>query len=155
TVVKIYQTVSGELVLEKLIETLMMIAVEHAGAERGLLVLPRGDVQQIEAEATTGRDTVMVRLLGRPATPSELPDSVLQYVIRTQESVILDDALAQNLFSADGYIRQKRCRSVLCLPLVKQAKLIGVLYLENNLASHVFTPARISVLKLLSSQAAI
>jgi PAS domain S-box-containing protein len=155
TVVKIYQTVSGEIVLEKLIETLMVMAVEHAGAERGLLVLPQGDKQLIEAAATTGRDTVMVRVLGTPATPRELPDSVLQYVIRTQDSVILDDALALNPFSADPYIHQKRARSVLCLPLVKQAKLIGTLYLENNLASHVFTPARIAVLKLLASQAAI
>jgi predicted ATPase/signal transduction histidine kinase len=155
TVVKIYQTVSGEIVLERLIETLMKIAVEHAGAERGLMVLPQGDVQQIEAEATTGRDAVVVRLLGTRATPTELPGTVLQHVIRTQESVILDDASAQNPFVTDEYIRQKRARSVLCLPLVKQANLIGVLYLENNLASHVFTPARISVLKLLSSQAAI
>src|SRR3982074_2115207 len=61
----------------------------------------------------------------------------------------------QNLFSADEYICQKHARSVLCLPLVKQAKLIGVLYLENNLVSHVFTPARISVLEMLASQAAI
>ena len=76
-------------------------------------------------------------------------------MIRTQQSVILDDASAQNPFSADDYIRQKHARSVLCLPLVKQAKLIGALYLENSLASHVFTPARISVLELLASQAAI
>ena len=80
---------------------------------------------------------------------------MLHYVIRTRESVILDDALAQNPFSADEYICQKHARSVLCLPLVKQAKLIGALYLENKLASHVFTPARISVLELLASQAAI
>jgi PAS domain S-box-containing protein len=88
-------------------------------------------------------------------SPGELPESVLHYVIRTRESVILDDASAQNPFSADEYICQKHARSVLCLPLVKQSKLIGVLYLENNLASHVFTPARISVLELLESQAAI
>jgi len=88
-------------------------------------------------------------------SPAELSESVLHTVIRTRESVILDDASAQNPFSGDEYLRQKRARSVLCLPLVKQAKLIGVLYLENNLASHVFTPARISVLKLLASQAAI
>jgi PAS domain S-box-containing protein len=88
-------------------------------------------------------------------SPAGLPESVLHYVIRTRESVILDDALAQNPFSADEYICQKRARSVLCLPLVKQAKLIGVLYLENNLTSHVFTPARISVLEVLASQAAI
>jgi PAS domain S-box-containing protein len=80
---------------------------------------------------------------------------VLHYVIRTRESVILDDALAQEPFSTDEYICQNQARSVLCLPLVKQSKLIGVLYLENSLASHVFTPARISVLELLASQAAI
>jgi PAS domain S-box-containing protein len=88
-------------------------------------------------------------------SPAELPESLLHYLIRTRESVILDDALAQNPFSADEYICQKHARSVLCLPLVKQSKLIGALYLENNLASHVFTPARISVLELLASQAAI
>jgi GAF domain-containing protein len=69
--------------------------------------------------------------------------------------VIIDDALMQNPFSADEYIYQKHARSILCMPLVKQSKLIGVLYLENKLASHVFTPARISVLELLASQAAI
>ncbi len=88
-------------------------------------------------------------------SPAEVPESVLHTVIRTRESVILDDASAQNPFSADEYIRRKHARSVLCLPLVKQSKLIGVLYLENNLASRVFTPARISVLELLASQAAI
>jgi PAS domain S-box-containing protein len=88
-------------------------------------------------------------------SPAELPESVLHYVIRTRESVILDDALAQNSFSADEYICRKHARSVLCAPVVRQAKLIGMLYLENNLAPHVFTPARISVLELLVSQAAI
>ena len=88
-------------------------------------------------------------------TAAALPESIVHYVIRTQESVILDDASAQNPFSADTYIRQHHARSILCLPLIKQAKLIGVLYLENNLTPHVFTPTRIAVLKLLASQAAI
>ena len=88
-------------------------------------------------------------------TSSELPDSVLQYVIRTREPVILDDASKEKLFSADKYIIQKHARSVLCLPLIKQTKMVGVLYIENNLVASVFTPARIAVLKLLSSQAAI
>jgi hypothetical protein len=145
TVVKTSQAVSGEIVLEKLIQTLMVLALEHAGAERGLLILPRGDELQVEAEATIGSNEVAVRLRQAPMTLAELPESVLHYVIRTQESVILDDALAPNQFSADEYIRQKHSRSVLCLPLVKQAKLAGVLYLENNLTSHVFTPARIAV----------
>src|SRR3984957_9716459 len=155
TVLKAAQAVSGEILLGELIKTLMRIAVEHAGAGRGLLILFQGDEPQIAAEATTGCGQVEVTLRQTATSPAELPESVLHYVIRTRESVILDDALAQNPFSADEYICQKHARSVLCLPLVKQSKLIGVLYLENTLASHVFTPARISVLELLASQAAI
>jgi PAS domain S-box-containing protein len=155
TVLKAAQAVSGEMVLEKLIKTLLRIAVEHAGAERGLLMLFPGNEPRIVAEAKTGRGHVDVTLRQTAASSDELPESVLHYVIRTRESVILDDALVQNPFSSDEYICQKHARSVLCLPLVKQSKLIGVLYLENNLASHVFTPARISVLELLASQAAI
>jgi PAS domain S-box-containing protein len=155
TVLKAAQAVSGEIVLGELIKTLLRIAVEHAGAERGLLILFPGDEPRIAAEATTGRGRVEVTLRQAAVSPAELPESVLHTVIRTRESVILDDASAQNPFSADEYLCQKPARSVLCLPLVKQSKLIGVLYLENNLASHVFTPARISVLELLESQAAI
>jgi PAS domain S-box-containing protein len=155
TVLKAAEAVSGEIVLGELIKTLLRIAVEHAGAERGLLILFPDDEPRIAAEATTGRGQVEVTLRDTAVSPAELPESVLHTVIRTRESVILDDAMAQNPFSADEYICQKQARSVLCLPLVKQAKLIGVLYLENNLASHVFTPARISVLEMLASQAAI
>src|SRR5258705_65048 len=154
TVVKASQAVSGEIELGKLIKSLLRIAVEHAGAERGLLILFPDDEPRIAAEALTGRGQVEVTLR-QTAVSAELPKTVLHYVIRTRQSVILDDALAQNPFSADEYISQKHARSVLCLPVVKQTKLIGVLYLENNLASHVFTPARISVLDLLASQAAI
>jgi signal transduction histidine kinase len=155
TVMKASQAVAGEIVLEKLIETLLVIAVEHAGAERGLLILPRGEEHRIEAEARTGRDKVEVQLGQRLVTTAELPESLLRYVVRTQESVILDDASVQNRFSEDDYLRQRRSRSVLCLPLVKQAKLIGVLYLENSLAPRVFTPKRLAMLELLASQAAI
>jgi PAS domain S-box-containing protein len=155
TVVKASQAVSGEIVLGELIKTLLRIAVEHAGAQRGLLILFPGDEPRIAAEATTGRGQFEVTLRDAAPSPAELPEAVLHTVIRTRQSVILDDGLARNPFSADEYICQKHARSVLCLPLVKQSKLIGVLYLENNLASHVFTPARISVLELLASQAAI
>jgi PAS domain S-box-containing protein len=155
TVLKAAQAVSGEIVLDKLIETLLRIAVEHAGAARGLLILFPGDEPRIAAEATTGRGQVEVTLRQTAVSPVELPESVLHYVARTRETVILDDALAQNPFSADEYLGQKHVRSILCLPLVKQSKLIGVLYLENNLASQVFTAARISVLEVLASQAAI
>jgi PAS domain S-box-containing protein len=155
TVLKVSQAMSGEIVLEKLIDTLMRTAIEHAGAERGLLILPRGVEQRIEAEATTSGDTVIVRLREASMAEVAVPESIIHYVVRTRESVILDDASVQHPFSADTYIRQQRARSILCLPLINQAKLIGLLYLENNLAPHVFTPTRITVLKLLASQAAI
>jgi signal transduction histidine kinase len=98
---------------------------------------------------------VEVSLRQSLVTPSELPESLFRYVIRTQESVILDDASVRNQFSEDEYVRQKRPKSVLCLPLVKQGKLMGALYLENNLAPSVFTPKRMAMLELLASQAAI
>src|SRR5260370_15548984 len=75
--------------------------------------------------------------------------------MRSRETVILDDASSQNAFSADPYIVQCRAHSILCLPLINQTKLIGILYLENNLTPHVFTPDRVTVLKVLASQAAI
>ncbi|MDB6043847.1 MAG: multi-sensor signal transduction multi-kinase [Gammaproteobacteria bacterium] len=155
TVVKASQAVSGEIELGKLIETLLRIAVEHAGAERGLLILFPGVEPRITAEATTGRGVVEVTLRHTAVAPTELPESVLHTAIRTRESVILDDAAASALFSADVYVQQRRPRSVLCLPLVKQAKLVGALYLENNLTPGVFTPGRIAVLEMLASQAGI
>jgi PAS domain S-box-containing protein len=155
TVIKVSQAVSGEIVLEKLIDTLMRTAIEHAGAERGLLILSRGVELRIQAEATTSGDSIIVRSREASVAEAAVPESIVHYVVRTQESVILDDASAQNPFSADTYIRQHHARSILCLPLINQAKFIGLLYLENNLAPHVFTPTRIAVLKLLASQAAI
>ncbi|HTF69847.1 MAG TPA: serine/threonine-protein kinase PknK, partial [Edaphobacter sp.] len=111
TVVRVSQAISGEIVLERLIQTLMSVVVEHAGAERAVLILPQCDEQRIEAEATTGREGITVRFVGRTLTSSDLPESALKYLLRTQETVILDDALAPNLFSADNYIVQKRVRS--------------------------------------------
>jgi PAS domain S-box-containing protein len=155
TVIKVSQAVSGEMVLEKFIDRLMRAAIEHAGAERGLLIVPRGDQLQVEAEATIGGEDVTVHLRDRTPTPAALPESLVQYGMRTREIVILDDASVQAPFSADPYIVQRRAHSILCLPLVNQNKLIGILYLENNLTSYVFTPGRVTVLKMLASQAAI
>ena len=154
TVVKVSEAVSGEIVLEKLIDTLMRTAIEHAGAERGLLILPRGDEHRIEAEVTTHGNTVTVDLRQASVTAADLPESLFRYVLRTHESVLLHDASGQGPFSGDDYIREHHARSVLCLPLLKQTRLVGVLYLENNLTPHVFTPARMAILKLLASEAA-
>ncbi len=155
TVIKVSQAVSGEIVLEKLIDTLMRTAIEQAGADRGLLLLPRGAELRIEAEATTGGDAVVVQLGDQPVTGAVLPESVLHYVVRTFDSVILDATAAPPPFAADPYLRRRQARSILCLPLISQAKLIGLLYLENNLTSGVFASGQIAVLKLLASQAAI
>jgi PAS domain S-box-containing protein len=129
--------------------------VEHAGAQRGLLILIRDDEPRIEAEAIIGPGGIEVVLRQEQATPSDLPESALYYVIRTQQNVLLDDASSDNVYSKDEYVRQNRSRSILCLPIVRQAKLVGVLYLENNLAPLVFTPSRVDLLQLLASQAAI
>lgn len=155
TVVKVSQAVFSEVDQNELLHTLMILALEHAGADRGLLILPWGDGWRIEAEATTARDSVRVELPRTRLTAGALPESVLRYVIRSRDSVLLDDAADPGPFSDDEYIARRNCQSVLCLPLIKQTKMIGVLYLENSLAAHVFTPARIAVLRLLASQAAI
>ena len=155
TVLKVSQAVSGEMILDRLLERLMRAAIEHAGAERGLLIARRGDELQIQAQATASGADVTVNLRDSDHTEAALPQSLVRYVMRTQETVILEDASSQNLFSADPYLVQHRARSILCLPLINQGNLIGVLYLENNLAPRVFAPARIAVLKLLASQAAM
>jgi predicted ATPase/GAF domain-containing protein/two-component sensor histidine kinase len=155
TVMKVSQALSGGMELGPLIDSLMRAAIEHAGAERGLLIRLQGDQLLIEAEAATGGDEVTVHQREGPANAAVLPESVVRYVMRTRQDVILDDATVDNPFSADPYILYNRARSVLCLPLINQANLTGVLYLENNLSARVFTPARITILKLLASRAAI
>jgi PAS domain S-box-containing protein len=155
TVIKVSQAISGEIVLEKLLEMLMRTALEQAGAERGLLIYSRGAEQRIAAEATTDSDLVTVHLRDEDVAATVLPESVLHYVLRTRESVILDDASSHNLFSADPYIVKGYLRSILCLPLINQGKLTGILYLENNLTPRVFTPDRVALLTVLASQAAI
>jgi PAS domain S-box-containing protein len=154
-VIKVSQAISSEIVLEKLIDALMRTALQQAGADRGALLLLEMDALRIAAEATTDGSEMVVSLDNQPAANADLPQSVLQYVHRTLENVILDDATMQNPYTTDSYIGQCHPRSVLCLPLLNQGKLIGILYLENKLAPRVFVPARIAVLKLLASQAAI
>lgn len=155
TIVKVSQTISGEIVLEKLVETLLRTAIELASAERGLLILAHRGELSIRAEANTSGTSVMVRLREAPVSAAELPESVIRYVARTYETVIIEDASAHNPFSADDYLRAKRARSVLCLPLVKQRALIALLYLENNLAARIFSSGRLKVLNVLASQAAM
>lgn len=155
TVIKVSQALSREIILDRLIQVLMTLALEHAGAERGLLVLVQGGKQQLTAEARMSSEGVTVELLGRGSTPRELPLAVLNFVQRTQQSVLLDDASGPNEFWDDGYIRREGPRSLLCLPLLKLSELVGMLYLENKLAPYAFTPSRFAVLGLIASQSAM
>ena len=155
TVLKLSQTVQGETDLDKLIAAIMRLGVEHAGAERGLLLLPHSDGYRIDAEAKSTSEGVTVDLQQRQAGRRDLPQSVLQYVLRTGQRVLLQDAAATSEFADDEYLRQHHARSVLCMPLLKQTRVAGIIYLENNLTSGAFTPARIALLEVLASDAAI
>jgi PAS domain S-box-containing protein len=154
TVIQVAGAVGGETVLEKLLDTLMRTALEQARAERGVLHLTRALDQETYVEATTSEDKVVVRLLEPTARPA-MPEAILRLVAQTREAVVLEDASADGQFAGDPYVDQHRPRSVLCLPLVYQTKLLGVLYLETRQASRVFSPLRLAVLRVLVSQAAI
>lgn len=155
TVVKASQAVSREIVLPALIETLMRMTIEHAGADRGLLILPKGGEFQVEAEATSARAGVDVVIRPTPTSAAALPASLLRYVARVRNSILLDDAAAPHLFSDDPYFQARAPKSILCIPLIKQTNLVGILYLENRLAPRAFTHDHLAVLELLASQAAI
>lgn len=154
TVLKVLQAVSGEIDLDRLMRVLMTIALEHAGGERGVLIMPQEQELKIEAQAWVRGDSIDVQTQRGNVTVDTLPVSLIRYVVRTRQFVLLDDALKPHAFEEKRYFQSTRCRSILCLPLIKQNRLIGVLYFENNQVSHVFTPARIAVLKLLAAQAA-
>jgi predicted ATPase/signal transduction histidine kinase len=149
TVVKAQQAISGEIVLEQLAATLLRVAIENAGAERGALLLPRGDKLTVMASSGTRP--------GGAADPDEecLPWTLISYVRRSREQVLIGDAARPHPFSSDAWLERGGVRSVLCLPLLRQEEFRGVLYLENTLASNAFTPARGVLLGHIASQAAI
>jgi PAS domain S-box-containing protein len=151
---KLSEEISGEMVLERLIENVLRTAIERAGALRGLLIVPRGEELHIEAEAKAVGDRVTMHLGESVNGTATLPELVLRSVVYTQQAVLLHDAATPNAFSADPYIAGHATRSILCLPLMNRGKLIALLYLENNLAAGVFTSARISLLKAPASQVA-
>jgi len=154
SVLKASQALSGEIVLGKLLTTLMKIVIENAGAQHGYLILAGQDQWVVEAEGEIGNDNIAV-LQSIPVEEHSLPMSILNYVARTHENVVLNDATHQGAFTSASYIVAKQPKSVLCAPLLHQGKLTGMLYLENNLTTGAFTPDRLAVLNLLSSQVAI
>ncbi|MFD1109059.1 AAA family ATPase [Pseudoroseomonas ludipueritiae] len=155
SLVRTSQAVSGEVGLTALIQTLMTTVLEHAGASRGLLILPRSGALRLAAEAGVGPGGVEVTLPDSVLAEDAAPLSILGHVLQTHDAVLIGDGRQPHAFSDDPAFTLRATRSILCLPLLRQGKLAGLLFLENRLAPHVFTEARLAVLRLLASQAAI
>ncbi|WP_229456830.1 ATP-binding protein [Nostoc sp. CHAB 5715] len=157
SVLKASQVLGQEIKLDTLLTKLMTIVIENAGAEKGYLLFNQQGEWQIAASGTIDSDAVKVR----EAIPIEtfskpiLSNAIIDYVVRTKDSVVLSDAANEGNFTRDSYIHQQQPKSILSFPLLNQGKLIGIVYLENNLTTGAFTPERMEVLNLLSSQAAI
>ncbi|WRH66624.1 MAG: GAF domain-containing protein [Planktothrix sp. GU0601_MAG3] len=155
TVIKASQAISREIVLEKLLANLMKIVIENAGAQKGFLILYNNDKLVIEAEASTDNEEVIVHPKINVENGSSLPLTVIYYVERTGQDVVLMNATLEGQFTHDLYISNHQVKSILCTPIISQGKILGILYLENNLTAGAFTSERIEVLSLLSSQAAV
>ncbi|MGL4622971.1 MAG: PAS domain-containing protein, partial [Chroococcidiopsis sp.] len=158
-VMKASQTISREIELEQLLRSLMQILIQNAGAQTGYLILENSGEWLVEASCElsdeNNENTRVTQILQSVPIANRLPESIIQYVIRTQECVILNNAIGEGAFINEPYIQQNKAKSIFCLPLLNQAKLVGVLYLENQLAVGAFTTERTQVLNLLSTQAAI
>jgi len=155
TVMKASQAISGEIMLDKLMSSLMKILMESAGAQRGYLILSSQGKLLIEAEGKIDDNPVTVLQSIEVENCQELSCAIVNYVARTQESVVLDDAVRSGQFTNDPYIQKHQPKSILCVPLINQSQIVSIVYLENNLTAGAFTPERVELLKVLSGQAAI
>jgi predicted ATPase/two-component sensor histidine kinase len=156
-IVRTSNAVSAQVTVEELMTTLLKVVLEHAGASRGLLIMARRERLRIEAKATADQQVITVQLLKGEPDEAIVPTRLLTDTMRSCAPIYLDDARAPGAYWDELYFRGNgsNVRSVLCLPILRQAKVVGLLYLENDLATHAFTPNRVNVLKLLASQAAI
>lgn len=155
SVIKASQAISGNIILSDLIKTLMTVVLENAGAEKACLLLMQGGQMLLAAEARVETGKISVDLENTNSFAGVLPLAMVNYVRRTQECLILEDAAVNELFLSDPYIVQNQPLSILCLPLVRQGSLVGLLYLENSLVSSAFKAERVAILELFGAQAAI
>ena len=153
TVLKASQALSSEIHIEKLISKLMQMVMENAGALKSALILLKDNTGILKALATLEQGVELMNLPYQEST--EIPTTVLNNVRRSLKIVVLDSTIQQNDFLADSYLRQQQPKSLLCMPILNQSKLIGLLYLENKLTTGAFTRDRVSVLNLLITQVAI
>ncbi|OUL17654.1 serine/threonine protein kinase [Nostoc sp. T09] len=155
TVVKASEAINNEISLESLPRTLLHIILENAGAQKGCLILVKNNQLFIEAIDSSLVDS-QITLPSTPVEESEIvPKKLLNYVARTQQPLVIRDAKLDPISNKDSYIQTNQCKSILCVPIFYQGKFIGIFYLENNLVTGAFTPERLELLKILSSQAAI
>jgi PAS domain S-box-containing protein len=155
TVLKASQAIASEIELARLLELLMSSAIENSGAQSGYLLLPEAGEWMIAAQVDLQSSGPLVEQPVPITDGGLLSQGVVNYVARTQQAVLLDDAYEQSDYVDDPHIQSKKVRSLLCTPLVNLGKTSAILYLENNLAPGVFTPERVELLQLLSSQMAI
>ncbi len=155
TVIKASQALSGEIQLEKLLSTLMQTAIENAGASKGALILHKGGNLVVEALGTSETSETTVLQSITLENSRQVPTSLINYAARTQETLLYNNVPKESQNIHDSYIVEYQPKSVLCLPIQHQGKTLGILYLENNLTTNAFTPDRLAVLNILSSQAAI
>ncbi|MCP4401384.1 MAG: GAF domain-containing protein [bacterium] len=156
TVTKAARAISGEVVLDELLTKLMQTVREDAGAEKALLLLAQGPNNELLIQAQSlAEHTIDVMIAEKPEESDQLSLGIVNYVAHSLESVVLGDATEEGDFTADPYIQTQQPKSVLGMPILNQGKLVGLLYLENNITAHAFTPDRLEVLQILASQAAI
>jgi formate hydrogenlyase transcriptional activator len=155
SVMKAARAIAGQIELESLLGTLLKLALENAGAEQGALVLERDGEAWVQAHGSAAAAHVELHGAARLTEFGELPQRVVNYVRRTGECVVLEDARSDRQYASDPYIQAAQTRSVLCAPVLHQGRLVGVLYLENNLTPGAFTPGRLEVIQVLASHAAI
>ncbi|HRG76873.1 MAG TPA: adenylate/guanylate cyclase domain-containing protein [Leptospiraceae bacterium] len=148
-------SLSGEIVLEKLLTKLMRLLLENAGATNGYLLFYDGKQMKIEASGSISGKEIQVMQSIPLKSFSEISSNIVNYVLRTGENIVLNDALNEGNFTNDLHIRKKGIHSVLCAPIINQGNLVGIIYLENNLTARAFTTERIEVLQVIASQAAI
>ena len=164
TVIKASQTLSGKIKLDHLLSTLISLVMENAGAQKCALILLKNNQLILEAIANFPAMKIAERQqdihnIERPLTfvaaSPEIPQTLINYVWRTGDPLMFNDATCEANWANDRYIKQQQPKSVLCTPITKQGKLIGILYLENNLAKGAFTPERLQLLEMITAQAAI
>ncbi|MEH2358791.1 trifunctional serine/threonine-protein kinase/ATP-binding protein/sensor histidine kinase [Nostoc sp.] len=156
TVMKAAQVLSEEMVLTHLLQKMMKIVIENAGAQQGYFIAKHDNQWVLEATGMLVDKEVSVVVNAEDKTNSALlPVALLNYVERTRNNLVLDNGVKDSRFAADAYITTYKSKSILCLPLIHSGKFTGIIYLENNLISGAFTPERVNVLSLLIAQISI